>query len=41
MLGNWSTADGHTAKVHPLGSCYTPCIYYDGGVRVFALVQFL
>jgi len=32
MLGNWSTADGHTAMVYPLGSWYTPCIYYDRGV---------
>ena len=33
MLGNWSTADGHTAMVYPLGSWYTPCIYHDRGVR--------
>jgi len=32
MLGNWSTPDGHSAMVHPLGSWYTPCIYYDRGV---------
>ena len=32
MPGNWSTADGHTAVVYPLGSWYTPCIYHDRGV---------